>query len=1083
MSLYLYSVSDNRQFIADVPHLLRVHGKKGDTSLEIISPSAMRSNIYAQYFNTQNLLENYQSVEFMQLSSWISNLWASAGLKERLINPSLRRLFLRRVLLDLLSDAKTSLEDKNFYQHEGTLQRLLTLITQRGVEPLQGKSASLKQSKADQAVALVVDRYRDTLANSNYIELQDAIRLLKSKPPTSENIPIFVGFGAYGLAEAELIVQTSKGKDVLVAIPKLEVEHCDTYGILLSKGFSRLAEELKAELIFQDHDSDTPCLASTSDGGENGQGILCIANNLFNVKPFELTSALGEGWLQLCFAEGQGAQEVLIVEKSQELFESSDSDKIAIIVRKSKRNLLRVAQKLEERSIFVDLDIRIGFEDSQFGIVFTRLLSLIAKIHSGDTEHQLGYELLGLLQAPFFGIDPLSRDLYDSLAKRKRLEPKDILKDISVGTYGLKSKVMAKCFQAFKTKTAESWADLVNSLMEQFLSDFDRGRVETIVNTAAHHRIMEALSDIASSKSPLSDSTGMQKIEANEIIENILGSQLTITEGVGAQSRILLTEAHRLIDREFEHVIFAELSASEYGGGGANVPAEANFLYMHDTRGAVLAPRPDFEIKSHEEKDFFTRVLRSAQKSLVLIAKMSDEYGSRQAPSFPLTFFLRESIIHDAVYSEGDFLTESSKLGIQIKYAREADSLSNLLSRGTREGESTGEAPKLPIRGDINTRFNFWSTLENQTPEVAERFFSPSALERYAKCPYSWLISRNLPSDSLETPVDQRVLGTTVHRLLEEFYKAWSEKYKTNVPRIYEWSETGLCESHTAIDKDRANVLFDSIQLSEDFLTTHYHNPLLPSDETKIEEARIAARRRIISDMSSVPTSLPGTDSSMFELTLGEGGTPTRVGGLKIRGQADRVDLSKVKKNGRHTVFVYDYKGSFENKTHFINQLKIQAPIYLLALARENDWKPGGYSYLSYKSAGNSGELNEKYLSDLLKENTSLEPVEREDFITKNIKKKISTFPKDPQKLGNQLQETLNETELILDEIRQGLEAGMAPVALESSLGGRGLSMEHKECKYCLYTACVIKQKVDDSITEMKEQSLILDNRGGGNDE
>ena len=174
--------------------------------------------------------------------------------------------------------------------------------------------------------------------------------------------------------------------------------------------------------------------------------------------------------------------------------------------------------------------------------------------------------------------------------------------------------------------------------------------------------------------------------------------------------------------------------------------------------------------------------------------------------------------------------------------------------------------------------------------------WSPSSLEALINCPMRWLHERKLPSDSLDIPFgDPRSRGTFCHLVLERFHDLLGER--TGIARI-------MAETPRQVWEDVLNESFEyacGAQLEAE-------RPLIPI--TELEKARLRGYRNDLVKCLEREQYMPeGFVPARNEWEFGqEDGTPVTLGGIRIRGVIDRIDINEEKQ----AALVVDYKGGLQ---------------------------------------------------------------------------------------------------------------------------------------------------------------------------
>lgn len=1039
MAFHIFQVLNNRAFIKDIDQILsQVRNESAENAQNasdgfnksrlgamVVTPSSLHTKEFARIYSQVSTLPA-GSLSFMQKELWISYLWARTKDTRKIIDSGQRFALLRSVFADLSKSNELGEQARTFYSFEGNIKRLSGFIGLFGA--FSGSKSSRFDEMSNEPLLLARSLYAKKLEENNFIELFDAMSILSSSPQKTKGITVFVGFQSISNADLDLIIAQA--------------------GIATS-AFVVADDSQKEELCY------SKILSSKLNEKAHERGVDSFTHKVAQERVANRETAIH-------FAQGRGAQTQLVIEEAQSAINDLSMAKTAIIVRKAKRNVVKLADALVASGVAVDLDLRLRFEDAYFGASFMQLISLVSVMQNKEAEPSDGHALLAHLQEPFYAFPENIRHEFDKEVKTKRYHAFTTLTKLCDENNTLRArdersfnKITLLARTVVTRSHSRDWEELANAMMKNYLSLKGRGRVETILNTAAHHRILAALSEVSSS---IKDS---KTVQAKDLLAALRGSQITITEGSGGQSKVLLSDARRVQDREFSQLIWLETSTEEYGTSAAVHPDEQNFLYESKTISHEGEEIFDYELKALEEAYFIRQTLEAAKDKVSFIYQFESETGAAHHPAPPIAKLLREERFAPHAES-GDKAKALRERGHEVYEARDLENLSRLFTYGSRADLKGATAPLAPGRGSLENRLSLWGEGSATEPGFSERIFSPSAIERYAKCPYGWFVNRYLPSEGLKHEADFRLRGTMIHEFISRFYQAWHEKQGTNEPVLKVFDDKlKLIEIDATEILAEVDEIFDALELDEEWMKHNLHKPPTRAEEYRLLDAKLKAKDRIRMDMKNLPLSIPDNRKSHFEIQVGKE-KELQIEGLKLRGRIDRLDTSESPLGP--SLIVYDYKGSIETKYAFLDQLKIQAPLYLILASEEYERIPQAYYYLSYSGSGSKGEGNPSYYENLIPEGLGSEK-EREKFFEALSK---GTRVKEENK-SMSLDESLEEVKRIVAELKPNLEAGAIGVALKESAGQRILSNKDKECDYCAYKNCIVKQRVFEAISKRVE--------------
>ncbi len=377
--------------------------------------------------------------------------------------------------------------------------------------------------------------------------------------------------------------------------------------------------------------------------------------------------------------------------------------------------------------------------------------------------------------------------------------------------------------------------------------------------------------------------------------------------------------------------------------------------FLRDADRAVLARDLGFKIPCKlegfdEERLLFALLLRSARERVVLSYQRADRDGRAMVPSGYLAELkphvgeseLRITRRPTGRWTEPPFAQRPSDCAVLTP--REAGLL--MILQGGVSSSLTSvlrlhQPPELfahglaavaaldsmkpaltPHDGMVGVARAHWRMLERHG-------VSPTALERYAQCPFKYFADKVLRLEPLETPEsvlvpDARARGTLCHAILRRFYQQ-------------------LTEHKVALDQVTSSDIDACLAAAAEEAFTHFEAtepigyPLLWS--LVKEDLTRLVRTFIENDLQELRAS--GYRPILFEVAVtGSFGAtlPDTLSHVPIRGRLDRVDVRR--DNGQAHVRIVDYKYTesrgpkLEDRdlaTAALRGKRLQPPLYLLA--------------------------------------------------------------------------------------------------------------------------------------------------------
>ena len=377
--------------------------------------------------------------------------------------------------------------------------------------------------------------------------------------------------------------------------------------------------------------------------------------------------------------------------------------------------------------------------------------------------------------------------------------------------------------------------------------------------------------------------------------------------------------------------------------------------FLRDADRAVLARDLGFKIPCKlegfdEERLLFALLLRSARERVVLSYQRADRDGRPMVPSGYLAELkphaggseLRIKRRPTERWAEQPFAQRPSDCAVLTP--REAGLL--MILKGSTSSSLTPvlrlhQPPELfahgltaisaidsmkpaltPHDGMVGVARAHWRLLERHG-------VSPTALERYAQCPFKYFAEKVLRLEPLKTPdsilvPDARARGTLCHAILRAFYE---RLYQRNVQP----ADVASADVERWLDEVAA-VAFAKFEAEE---PVGY--PLLWS--LVKEDLTCLVRTFVENDLQELRAS--GYRPILFEVAVtGSFGTtlPDPLNHVPIRGRLDRVDVRR--EDGQAHVRIVDYKYTessgpkLEDRdlaTAALRGKRLQPPLYLLA--------------------------------------------------------------------------------------------------------------------------------------------------------
>jgi RecB family exonuclease len=812
-----------------------------------------------------------------QLDAWASDQWDLRGDGRAWVEPAQRAI--------LLAEAVASTAFRALSRSAATpgFRFMMTYVVRRAAEESSFGMRAEPRTRADAELLSVVDAYRTRLQGAGLIEPAEATRILAAEPPRLGS-PLFAHrFSDLTPSQEALLVSLSASDEVWISLPWEE-------GFPATEALTPLADRLSTIAAQRVHKVVRP--------GSDDTELARLEAGLFQApEPHPLG-----GGVRFCTAAGAEAEATLIAEQAADAARRFGAGRVAIVFRDAARHAGRLGAALAGAGVPADLDVLLPVSRTAFGVAMKRLLRAVAT-DNGPAS------LTAFLRSPFA---PIASDVVDGLDARWRgrsaLSGATAIADASRSgrAIGRVLKVARRVTAGPVSSAAlGDWKELADTLLSAahdaraLQEDSDAG-----ADAAAHRALLDAVSRLAEIGDGRSSHT-----DVLAVLEEAHASP-AIAERPG---HVQVTEAHRLRTRRFDAVIVGGLTAGDFSAEGRSSSAAEIADRLFGTQRA--------SDQAHERLLFYN-VCTRARELLVLTRRTTDSEGVAVRPSV----FWEEALDLYRTPSADAELREEEALLHETVHLSDLDRAAPALTPGRarlRAQASARSARCDPrVREAIRRGAGVPGRLEDV--EVLERLaaideFSVTELETYARCPYRWFYERVVRPGSLDVAFDALSRGDLAHRTLADFYSRLAERAGT--PRV------------------SPEVLGTALELADEAFDRAVADSRTPARRTLAEEdaivrTRASVRALVTRDQHFLPGFAPAATELRFGTALPDalgppGGGPVDVGGLRLRGSIDRVDV------GESGLVVIDYKTSTVPKlADFSSERVLQVPLYAAVASR-----------------------------------------------------------------------------------------------------------------------------------------------------
>jgi RecB family exonuclease len=644
--------------------------------------------------------------------------------------------------------------------------------------------------------------------------------------------------------------------------------------------------------VLTDRGADLRELSDTSEERNSHATLNLVRNELYSTVGTTGIIQPDDDSLRFAFAQGDEAQTVLVADLAAEADGTT-----AILCKNLSLRLPALSKELEARGLDFEVDERMSLGRSGFGAAVLALLRICVD------EDRLS-AAAAFVSSVYSGIDAHQASALDSFWRAWHAKSGRILKDISL-TEGARrvGAIRASNLKA----TPQQWVNLFTELYGNGVGRGEMSRAQTLLDSAAHKATVDALSELAELHFREGKAQGAD-IHAEELLAVLRAATVSQTPR-SASSSILLSEPHRVQGRSFDTVIICGLDDGNFRFGTEDA------LHLRLARNLGWDSTPVLETTAGE-RTYCNEMLRCAHHRLILCTTARELSGEPRPPAV-----LLDAILALCGLPESNDLMAPSVLDTLHPIVKYPDDVTALpVTSAPFELSSHGRSATYNL--------GFCET----------SVFSATDLELWARCPYSWLLSRFASSAELDNELDSRREGSFAHMLLQQFYEALPAELSA------------------------ARVVPDNLPEAQQLLRSLATAPRDHLRERMDLSFGEALRLDVLTDMlcrflADEAHFAPAFTPRYFELEFGRGEAPSvelpatddGYPALRLKGFIDRVDVSD---DGM--VLAIDYKLSAtprgleaQARNHYF-----QGIIYALVAATRLDLTPLGHVYRSLTRPG-----------------------------------------------------------------------------------------------------------------------------------
>lgn len=595
---------------------------------------------------------------------------------------------------------------------------------------------------------------------------------------------------------------------------------------------------------------------------------------------------LAEGHVELGMAAGDEAESRLIAERVRTLRSKGVSGE-RIAVAFSDPS--RHAGWL--RRAFDDAGIDAAWE-IRTPVTETPLGRSMLRLWSFATGGMHREDLAAFMRSPFSGVEAADVDRADVAWRLRRYQGPDLLAQA-----GRARSLVAACsreaLRPLDIESANNWKRLGDRLLENaYGREAPIPGMDGALDAAVHRAFCQVLGEAVEQ--------GDGDITAADLWDGFADSTVSPASAEGPD-RVLVTSLEGLNGRIFEAVVIGGLTAGETPKQGSDDRLEGEAV-----RGALraLGLGYDADEQVRMERFGFYLAVTSATRSLTLVRQETDDEGRALRASVFWEEFL------DLYREPGT--SEDDAAGIPAVHRRGSDHAASPCGvSGVARGLLVDEAVLAEL--------------------AAIDAVSPGDVERYAACPYRWFVERRLKPRTPDTEIDVLIAGQVAHKALADFYREWT-----------------LGCTHSRVNPETLSEALDRARAVVRTVTSGAPEP------TSLDERWLlaAVEPAVLGLVERDARFLPEYEPTALEWSFGldDGDEPIDLGGVRIKGRADRIDT------GPEGLVVIDYKAKRAVTLADIRREGlVQLQLYAIAASSRMGLPVAGGLYRSLATSGDRG--------------------------------------------------------------------------------------------------------------------------------
>lgn len=846
-------------------------------------------------------------VNVSTFDEWMRDLWKLYGTSDRLLSPTLRKVFFQQILDGMSADELGTLTTS-----KGTVE-LLSKLAPEYLTELDQIIDSSQLSAGQMSACKVLERYKMLLEEKSYVEVCQCLDYLLQSIPAQGPALVFSRVEDLSEARLKFVRRLSQKRDVV-------------FSLYVPEGPAGYAAEQQLELV-----GGPGCNCRVDTGlapAAKSQELTDLLARVFRAK--EGNEVTPSGAVTFLSPLGQHAEAESISRYISQRVESG-SKSFVVYTSDSQRVWDALSQKLAAKGIAAHYNRSVRIQDSLAGSAFASLIDAYVTLSERSelektidyqaSDHQMGdmswwppRTLTDYLISPISGISVERAWMLDKSWRGNRtLYATRVLETLSKAA--MSSRLCADTIKSLELGRIGSAAQRIIEYLSAETSDEQAEVVQFEETSLQNQESLKVMNKIVSSAQELHEAGLKLTPQTLKSFIELCKDQtvmLPVSNGIQSDIQVLIapvSQAHSFEPHSFDTVIFQGMDTLNFGvkaSDGAlqefvrhasKMPKVSEFArYQRDFYTALITASTSVAFEKVEQKDVFNAVALSEVKAC-----------------YPKDYAKKTGVARG----------EEEVLVNLLPQAADPERVAELPT--IESGEIDPKLKNIVVLPRHLTR----ETLEQELQGLIEvsreglPLLSASQIETYLECPYKWFTQRRIKISQVDTEFAPMQIGTFIHRVLELTHATLlAEALGCDVVEVGSVVESALLQDIpgsriTSDNLDHAKQVLDSCFAQvwdEQFnnINRASSNELIPHSIQ--ERKQVENIREDLKDLLEFEAShFIGYQPRFFELRFGREENVVEYAGAQFTGSIDRVDVNA---HGQALIIDYKHKGTKDLKAY-----------------------------------------------------------------------------------------------------------------------------------------------------------------------